>query len=155
MFTSFSSPLCRMRVRMEGARALTGLNGFGLARGAEGSTTASVSCSHRLFLLTSALGVNVDVDIFQIHQRTSWSASPYAPDAGLAWYVGFNAGFGAAGGKGDNSPMRLVRGGQYSLSSVALAGLASNGTIWYTTNLSAWTQIPGQLSQLRIAHHQR
>ncbi len=29
-----------------------------------------------------------------------------------------------------------------------LAGLAGNGSVWYTTNLSAWTQIPGQLNRL-------
>jgi len=30
-----------------------------------------------------------------------------------------------------------------------LAGLASNGSIWYTTDLNTWAQIPGGLSQLR------
>ena len=29
-----------------------------------------------------------------------------------------------------------------------LAGVADNGTLWYTTNLSSWTQIPGRLSLL-------
>ncbi|MFZ1639892.1 MAG: SBBP repeat-containing protein [Candidatus Contendobacter sp.] len=31
-----------------------------------------------------------------------------------------------------------------------LAGLASNGSIWYTTNLSTWTQVPGGLGQLEV-----
>ncbi|MFZ1643692.1 MAG: hypothetical protein WAV07_20130 [Candidatus Contendobacter sp.] len=29
-----------------------------------------------------------------------------------------------------------------------LAGVAGNGTIWYTTDRATWTNIPGQLNQL-------
>ena len=36
-----------------------------------------------------------------------------------------------------------------------LAGLASDGTIYYTTNLSTWTQIPGMLSQLVVGDFNR
>ncbi|MFZ1641604.1 MAG: hypothetical protein WAV07_09270 [Candidatus Contendobacter sp.] len=31
-----------------------------------------------------------------------------------------------------------------------LAGLAGSGSIWYTTNLSAWTRVSGGLSQLQV-----
>lgn len=31
-----------------------------------------------------------------------------------------------------------------------LAGLTSDGSIYYTTNLSTWTQIPGMLNQLVV-----
>ena len=41
-----------------------------------------------------------------------WSASPYAPDAGVAWVVFFNIGNDLANGKGNSYAVRLVRGGQ-------------------------------------------
>ena len=40
-----------------------------------------------------------------------WSASPYAPSAGVAWVVYFNFGGGGTGDEGDNYTVRLVRGG--------------------------------------------
>ncbi|MFZ1643664.1 MAG: M6 family metalloprotease domain-containing protein [Candidatus Contendobacter sp.] len=35
-------------------------------------------------------------------------------------------------------------------SGLLLAGLTANGQIYYTTNLSTWTQVPGELVQLRV-----
>ena len=41
-----------------------------------------------------------------------WSASPYAPNAGSAWYVYFDNGVDYPEVKGDGLAVRLVRGGQ-------------------------------------------
>jgi len=41
-----------------------------------------------------------------------WSASPYAPSAGVAWVVDFYRGYGNTNVKGVSYAVRLVRGGQ-------------------------------------------
>ncbi|MFZ1640196.1 MAG: DUF1566 domain-containing protein [Candidatus Contendobacter sp.] len=55
-----------------------------------------------------------------------WSASPFAPFASVAWYVQFDSGYSGDLYEGDSLAVRLVRGGQYSLLSVAKAG---SGTV--------------------------
>ena len=55
----------------------------------------------------------IDQSAFPNTQPTRyWSSSPYAPVAGLAWYVYFDDGYDYAGLKGNNDAVRLVRGGQ-------------------------------------------
>ncbi len=79
-----------------------------------------------------------------------WSASPFSIYS-RARYVDFYHGYNNYGYMQLSYAVRLVRGGQYGLpGGLALAGLASNGSIWYTPNLSTWTQIPGVLSQLQV-----
>jgi len=41
-----------------------------------------------------------------------WSASPYAPGAGVAWFVDFYSGNDGASSKGNYGAVRMVRGGQ-------------------------------------------
>jgi hypothetical protein len=58
-----------------------------------------------------------------------WLASPFAPDAGYAWYVNFFDGYDGVSIKGNLYAVRLVRGGQYALLSVSKAGSGSGAVI--------------------------
>ena len=71
----------------------------------------------------------INATVFRNTPATNfWSASPYAPNAGLAWYVVFYFGYDVADVKGSNYAVRLVRGGQYSLLSVSKDG-GGSGTV--------------------------
>ena len=70
-----------------------------------------------------------------------WSASPYAPNAGYAWYVTFYNGTAYVDNVGNLNAVRLVRGGQYALLSVLKAGTGSGtvgggGTFPYNTTVT-------------------
>ena len=58
-----------------------------------------------------------------------WSASPYVPDASLAWSVNFYSGDVVALDKDNTYAVRLVRGGQYALLSVTRAGSGGGAVV--------------------------